>query len=299
MVNGPQKRLSSLPSGSYGFSRSRRRRPQPINPLQVLPLFSPLLTRNHNGTGGGCTDNVGSGLAGRLSAEGRPAAVKGWLRGRRDRRQGDREPVGGAYLLAGRVARAGGAGKWRRHAQHRPRSRQLDLTRADPGKLVEGSVRLRSPSTTALLGTKLVSSAAVVGCQRQPPPRRALGWGGRAPGCPTSGERRPRAVDASPRRCVRGPWTRSRRRGASELATGRSGRAQLPKSSRGLGLREVEHDIHARFPKPAGADRVWEVEHAFDALLTRNALLTRECVPPVPRMRPSRPANGRLLTPPE
>ena len=39
--------------------------------------------------------------------------------------------------------------------------------------------------------------------------------------------------------------------------------AELPKSNRRPAVREVEHDMHARFPKPPTRSRVWEVEQVW------------------------------------
>ncbi len=69
-------------------------------------------------------------------------------------------------------------------------------------------------------------------------------------------------------------------------------RAQLPRSKRGPALREVEHDSHARFPKPPACSRVWEVQHAFEGLRTR------ECALPLARrsgapLRPDLPSPKR------
>ncbi len=46
-------------------------------------------------------------------------------------------------------------------------------------------------------------------------------------------------------------------------ATRPSKPAQLPKSDRRHRVREVEHDSHARFPKPLARGQLWEVEHVF------------------------------------
>ncbi len=93
----------------------------------------------------------------------------------------------------------------------------------------------------------------------------------------------PASLRATPIRRPSAP-PRSRRASVSVL-TGY--RAQLPRSNRGLALREVGHDMHARFPKPSARRRLWEVQHVFRGAADRE--LADELV--------ARPACAPLLVP--